>query len=533
MYIGKSEAGALHEGRKDNYAGNTMRPGALTKYHKIYNFHLSQAREDWSVMPLTEFRYEIEIRSYLPISMILDLEERPLKVKRLETMSFWHASYQEVLRHLGLAQKARQSEMWEDIMSIVDSFKEEIKDAIIGYIRGCVEQGNASFEHFNYYAKMHEESASPFGGKWSDILKSPSQLRYAYAECLRFVKEYNDDIDKILRYDSPLIKIQHVYPALRARPADYTILEISNDRIIAQCSKTRDRKAGGVEGTSQLEWQLYDQTDAKRKVYDENFYSLIRKISGCELNTIVLEGAKFYQDVILAKPNCYDLRNAEKLVGQVLYFWPFNVDLGEPHYPSEYAAELYSGIGPTRPGSELVVAILVRLLKEKGFEVGKLFLGGDNFGFPEKIDCQAENLDIFLTNEESLLGLMPKEERFGPYSFITDSVKNRLNIPKDWKSISMIQSYQNELRPLQVVVNNDIYRRGSCKDMIDWIVENKLLQNLDVYNKDTIAAYLYRDEELRTKFMDKFAAEMNFIKTFIPTHSNPNRSTDAHMTVYR
>jgi hypothetical protein len=533
MYIGQSQAGSRLEGRKDKHTGNTMKPGALTKYAKIFGLRMNQKSEDWSIFPLTEYQYMTEIKSFVPHSLFCN-EEGELQVKRLETLSFWHASYQEVIRHLGLAAKLTRSELYPEIKAIVDSYADDIKDAFVKYIHLICTEGDFSFEQFKYYVKEHEGSSAPWAGmKWGDLLRRPSQLKVAYAECLKAVKQFEKDLPKIMQFEKPLIKADFVYAALRARPADYEIIDFNNDKILARCSKTRDRKAGGVLTLSQLEWPIYHKIMIKRKIYQQAFYDLVSKISGCELNAIIMTGANFYKDIIDVKPYAYDLRNAEKLVGILLPMLPIMVDLGDPHYPADIAGELYSGVGPTRPGSELVVALVIRFLKERGITPTKLFLGGDNFGLDVDISTSDEGFDILFTKEDSILGWLVNEQKFGPYSCITDNVKNRWNVPSKWSSLTSVQNYQFVMRPLQVVVNNDIMQSDSAVNLIKWVCERTDFDQMDIYGKTQIYETIAESEILREAFYDRFSDELNFVKEYVPTHTDEKRTTDAHLITYR
>jgi len=532
MYIGRSQVGSNIEGRRTKNGGNTMKPGALTKYAKIFGVHRSQIQQDWSIFPLTVINYMTEIRSFLPHSLFMQGDE--LSVKRLETLSFWELSYQEIIRHLGLAQKLVRHDIYPEIMDIVNAYKEQIIDAFKKYVQMIINEGDFSIEQFKYYVHEHRDSASPWTGeKWSDIENRANRLKQAYAECLKWVKDYYEDLDKIMQYSTPMIKADYVYPALRARPADYDIVAINNDKIIARCSKHRDRKAGGVLGLSQLEWPIYHKVILKRKIYDECFYNLVREIAGCELNPIIITGAKFYQNIIERQTYCYDLRNAEKLVGMLLPFLPIMVDLGESHYDSSLASELYSGVGPTRPGSEIVVAICIRFLKERGFQINRMDLGGDNFGLDTYINAVDEGFDILFTNEDTILGWMVEAQKFGPYSFITDNVKNRWNVPKQWSALTSVQNYQFELRPLQVIVNNDLMRNKSAVKLINWICTTKDFENIEIYSKREIFDKLIETPQLHDSFRDLFADELNFLKQYVPVHQNSNKTTDAHLIVYR
>jgi hypothetical protein len=127
LYVGRSEGGAMIEGRKDNNSGNTMKPGALTRYHKIDNFAVTEASEDWAKHPLRQYEYDVEVRSFIPHSAIINLDSLNDDIKRLETLSFWHASFQEIERHLGLAEKIKETDFWNEISSVVNEFKEDIK----------------------------------------------------------------------------------------------------------------------------------------------------------------------------------------------------------------------------------------------------------------------------------------------------------------------------------------------------------------------------------------------------------------------
>jgi hypothetical protein len=530
LYIPHSEAGMLSEGRKDKWSGNTMTPSALLRYHKTRWIGLSQASVEWTNRPMMEVQYEVELKSFFPFSMLYDdLSD----LKRLETLSFWHSSYQEEIRHLELINDLITREWYHEFKELADSYKDQIVAAFEKYVNMIVSEGDMSFEHWRYYVKEHEDSASPYQGKkWKDILRDQSWMKKSYVDINKWIINFNNSLKSIMSVRKPLIHVENVYPALRARPADYEVIEQSNDILRVKCRKVRDRKAGGVRGLSQLEYPLFKK-DIKKKVYNECFYNLITEIVGCEVVPINIYGAKFYKLVAEDNPFCYDLRNAEKLVGHILSYLPTNVDLGHPEYDRELAGEMYSGIGPTRPLAEIVVAIIVKFLLIKfGIQPSRLFIGGDNFGFTIEFDCKEAEVDILMTNETSILGFLPGKKKFGPLSLVTDNINQRANIPLKWDSLTWTQSFQYELRPLQVIVDNDLYKPGTCMKKIAWVVEADLSHE-EIYSRDSLNEALMKSEELHTKFYDMFAEELNFVKHFIPTHQNQNKSTNAHLSVVR
>jgi hypothetical protein len=530
LYTHKSEAGAMHEGRKDKWSGNTMTPGALLRYHKTTWSGFNQVKPDWSNRPMQQTNYTIEFKSYFPSSMLFNEDDFNTRIKRFETTSFWHLSFQEVIRHLELISAAQMQDTYAKLKEIVDSFEDEIKEAFKKYVNMIVKDGDFSFEHFSKYVKDHERSASPFDGlKWRDILDDPGKLKQAYVAVNQWIIKFNDALPKLLKFKRPLIKIDYVYPALRARQAEYELQSYSNELVRIACSKIRDRKAGGVKGMSQIEYPIY-KLPVKKKIYDECFYNLISKIAGCSLIPIVTHGAAFYKQVFENKPQCYDIRNAEKFVGSLLSFLPINVDLGHPEYPDEIAGEMYSGIGPTRPVAEIVVGVLINYLRnELGLPITSVFLGGDNFGFAVELDCKEQNLDLFMTNEDTILGALPIEEHFGPLSLVTDSVNHRANVPVKWQTLTWTQRFQYILRPLQVIVDNDLFKPGSCKRKIDWVIERKELGEEEIYSKESLNRAIGENLEIRDSFLDLFSDEIAFVKRFIPVHDNPENPTDAHL----
>jgi hypothetical protein len=520
----------LREGRKNKWSGNTMKPGALVNLHKTRWIGLTQTRAEWSSKPLLEVQYEVEIGSYFPWDAIFSEKD---EIKRFETLSFWHPSYQEELRHLELIGSLRKTELFLKLKEIVDSHKQEIIDAFVKYVGMIIKEGDMSFEQWKFYVTEHKNSASPYEGKhWNDILQNDSELKKTWTEMNKWLIQFQKQLPQILSIRRPLIKVEAVYPALRARPSETELTHKDNDRIILKCKKIRDRKAGGVKGLSQLEYPIFKRS-TKKKIYQECFYNLIEKISGCKLIPITTYGASFYSQVFDTDINCYDLRNAEKLVGILLDFLPVNVDLGHPEYPEEDAGEMYSGIGPTRPMAEIVVGVLTKLLKILGYAIDILFLGGDNFGFKLFIDCISDGFDLVFTNEDTILGANPKLKRFYPLSLVTDSVKNRQNIPTKWSALIWTQRFQFELRPLQVIVDNDLYKPGSCEKKIKWVVESGKLTEQEIYSKESLNTAISENEDLKEKFYDMFITELQYLKNFIPTHNNQNQSTDAHLTPIR
>ena len=552
MYLHRSASGALSEGRRGKHHGTTMLPSAMVKYCKMYNFKMNPATEKWAPgQLLTQYEYTIDIKTFLPLQALtkgtLTRDNVNEKFNRLETVSYWNASYQEILRHLHLGQQLTKMQIepgdttsrWDQVVKIALEFKEAIRETFTKYSQLLLQHGDYSMEQYEFYVKEHAKSASPFkrlnekgevrGIKWRTILEDDDLLKTTYTVMLKIPQEYADAQAYFRKHEYLLIDIQHAYAALRARRAEYRILSMSSNSMVLLATKTRDRKAGGIEKLSQIEWPIYGKTEAKRKVY-AIFYRLIEEISGCKINSITMLGAKFYSDIAdRSDIFSYDLRNAEKQVALLFSFMHFNADLGSPKFPAQLAGELYSGVGPTRILNEIAVAIYVRLLISLGYAISEIFIGGDNFALTVYIDCEKDGFSLFFTNEERILGFQIASKSFGPPSLITDNTDNRVNLPKEFSTITWNQNYQHEGRILQYLVQNSLFKADSCYRYLKWVVAKKLDDEIEIYDKLTMHEKITETETLYNSFLDEFSEELNYAKHyFLINNDLKGKSTDAH-----
>jgi hypothetical protein len=551
MYIMRSASGSLQEGRQGKHYGTTMRPSAMVRFCDMYNFKNNPTTEPWAPGKLlTQYEYTIFLKTFLPLEAFtkttITQDNVDKTFNRLETISYWNASYQEILRHLALGKQLTEMKpdeshtlsKWQEVVKIAQEFESEIRDAFKKYAEQVVAKGDFSFKHYEFYVKEHSQSASPFqrmnekgevrGLKWSTILKDDKLMKLTYSIMIKIPQEYLDTQAFFDKHEYVLINIEHAYSALRARRAEYKLLKATNHTLLLIAKKVRDRKAGGIKKLSQIEWVIYKKTDIKREIY-KTFYSLIEMISGCKIHPITLLGSKFYKEISEKEEfYCYDLRNAEKQVALLLSFMHFNADLGNPKFIAELAGELYSGVGPTRILNEIVVAIYVRWLRSAGYAITDIWIGGDNFGLLIYINCEMMGLDLFFTNETRILGFEISGNGFGPPSLITDNISNRVSLPKEFSRITWTQGYQHETRILQYVVQNSIYKSDSCKRYIDWVVARKLDDKAEIYDKYTMHNIIASDPILQDSFLDNFSEELNYVRQFFLINNSLKGSTDAH-----
>jgi hypothetical protein len=482
-------------------------------------------------IPLTGYQYEINAKTFLPMSLFFT-EGTKDEINRLETLAFWSLSYNEILIHNAKMAMMKDNSVFKEMLEITEAYKDDIIDTFKEYLSIIINHGDFSLKQFEYYAKEHEKSRAPFGTmKWKDILDSASQLRKYWTETNLWIRKFVEDFDYLLKLEKPMIKSTFTYPALRARPAEYTIQDIQNYSIHTLARKYRDRKAGGVKGLSQLEYPIYN-TDKKKNAY-QPFEDLICKLlvtNRESIKFISTDGIQTYKYVIDNDDLiAYDLENAEKQVGYVLRFLPFNVDLSHPLFPSEFAPEMYSGIGPTRPTNEVTAALFLKTIKDKhDIQFSKAAFGGDNIAINADI---SEIQQQTVTKEERFLGWMLADKKFGPPSLVTDNPEHVRSIPNKTRGFHWIQGYQHILRPTQAIVNYDLLNKGSAVTLVEWCTEN--INDKEILGHDWIDSLIKEEEVLRLKFIDKFSEELEFAKQWIPYHEDPNRSTDVKLILQR
>jgi hypothetical protein len=535
MYIGTSEGGALIEGRKTMTGGSYMEPGAMTQYHELSNPFISKTQHKYMKELVQEITYTAKVRSFIPLSMLVDQVDEDHffdDVNRIDAWCTWPLSYNEILRHNGRMEEIAATDYYEEVKSIVLTYKDDIIDLLKGYFDKIRNAGDFSLDQFRRYAKDHSASSSPFDGyKWADLVASEKKLRIAWTYTTKFIQDYCKELDDILKHKKPLIRAKYTYPALRHRKADeIKVLSLDAYSFIVKMTTHLARKAGGVKGLSQVEYPIWKNKELKHEIYGDIIKFIEKVVVMSGVHNLIIEGASFYHNILQHKGNalyCYDLSNSEKQVGNLFDFLPLQGDLGHPEYDPKLAAETYSGIGPTTIPSLLGVAFHIRYYKDK-YDLSPSFLGlhGDNFIIDVDLLELEENLCF--GEEERVLGFNPEKRKFWPISFMTDNPDHRVNIPKKWRLLRWTQGYQFGLRPLQLVVQQNIADSTSCERYLAWCVKH--VPALDIYGKDSLNDAIYKDEVLRNKFIDEFANERAWIDEFMALQwSDPDYISDMRL----
>jgi len=516
LYTNRPQGGKLIEGVGNREGISGMQIAAYTQQWSISNI-------TWSTRPepalqgreVKQLSYIINVKTFTPLDTLGE-------IKRYETVSSWQLREQEINRHHFKILGFMATPLWKAMTSLVESEFQNIAAAINAYLQEILARGDFSLEHFAYYVKQHERSSSPWGIKWKQILENETQLKHIWENTNRFIKEYIQNYLKMLKPGQVLmIKAEHLYPGMRARPADYQVLRESDHERTILCSKWRDRKVGGVMGLSQLTYPIYEHPSKKFAL--QHIQDYIAKLTGINTTSLTLSGPSVYKDVLTKKLKPYDMPIAEAVTGEILKWFGFAADLSDPADPAEVAAELYSGVGPTGEMNELCQAI--------GFR-GMLDLYGvkpntwDRFSDNAAIDIELPPECFFLDKADTFCGLLTQEGRFGPVSLCTDNIKHRIPLKGNQ---TQVQYYQYIMRPLLAVITNAVNPSApnDCLEYIDFMVENTKNANIEDYRKDTMHEWLMENVKLHEPFIKKFPKSEDYVKHwFNVRYTNPETPTD-------
>lgn len=512
MVINQSEGGSNAEGRVNRTGLGSMKISSYTQNWEVSQFREVQIQVDEVPFPVSQLQYYIKVKTFIPLSLLGE-------VKRYDAISSWKNTLQENYRHLGLAKNFTATDEWKLMREIADSSFNIIQDGFQEWLDYLADSSDLSFEQFKYYAEEHESSADPFGeGHWSDIVSNESRLREVWTATRNWIFSFRAAFKSLCNQNMPcMVRAEHCYPGMRARPADYTVIEQKDYEALVLAQKWRDRKIGGLKGLSQLTFGIYD--NPSHKVADEIIGKMMKRVSGLEPIQLSLVGPQLYLD--LAKSDCYlyDVKTCEKQAGLLLQHFPFNVDLGDPRFPAEYAPEMYSGIGPTSPVNQVFGAVFIKAMREKhGFNPSKWYIYSDNHGFDKKLP---EN--IHLEPADAFCGFQAKMQHFGPPSLCTDNPKHRLQL-KTMKQ-RQAQFLQYVMRPFLAVTLNSIDHPSTCVRFLEWVVANKKNVLDEGRISEGVRQDIIKDAILGKSFvehqaiLDKFSTTANWVRANFHTQS--------------
>jgi hypothetical protein len=514
--------GAIVEGRQHRKGATSMKLSSYAAYHEVNSLRSrTMQRPEVPGIPLIEYSYEVKIRTF-PIIDSLG------PIKRYDTVAFWRLSFQEILRHLGLASQFTNSPIWPRLMDVISSYREEIIEVLHKYFEGIVSHGDMSLEQFEFYVKEHGDSASPFGPKWSYFLENKSALKIAHERTNRWIKAFVQEWRQFATKQNIFVNPKLCYPALRARPGEPTIIEQTDRTIHVLIRKWRDRKAGGIKGLSQISYPIYQKGDIKKKV-EAVFYEWFKKVLKCDIHSLSQDGPQVYKDIIELKLHCHDIKTGEKQVGLAFKFLPFVVDLSYNKFAAELAAEMYSGIGPTTPLNEMFIVMMLRaMMDEYGLQIGHLAMFSDNFA----VDVELPESPHF-ESDEFFCGFDTIKQIFGPASLCTDNPDHRLNFAFNKGKQIQVQSIQYIMKPLLAVVTNGVADRTSPMRFINFVIDHKIYEKAEFKSgpKDMFKQIVYEENGLHDKFIDNFSEDREWVERWFPIQTN-NADFPADIKIY-
>lgn len=529
LYYAYPRGGALAEGRQTRTGASSMDISSYTSYFSLTGVRaIPFSTPELSRIPnLYKIVYTVHLETFILLSTIGE-------VKRYETLGFWLLSYQEILRHLAMADNFIKSDVWPVHLTMIDEYRDKLIQAVDQYLKMLVDKGKWDLDQWTYYIKEHEESAAPFDEiqRWSQILKEPTLTRLSLDKTRKWVemfasnwKTYVGKSGKAQYYIDPRL----AYAGVRARPAEYTIIQQGDRTIDLLCSKWRDRKVGGIPGLSQLEAGVY-KTKAKKEAV-KPLHDLIKQVIGCEVHFLSEEAMELYNWINQQKKvYCYDLKTAEKQTGLgIESVLPFSCDLGHPDFDSKISGESYSGIGPTGPMNELEIAFILRAVQLLyGIKIGWVCLYSDNFCCDIELP-KSPHYDA----DKTFCGYLPDSKHFGPASLVTDNPKHR----RAFNGASQMQQQYRQyiMRPLQAVILNNIADWSSCERLIAYVLKWKEYQvekeKNELWNSSWVGEFISQHPELLQTFVETFPKEAKYVReNFVIQETNPEEVTDLKVT---
>lgn len=483
LYYNFPRGGALAEGRAHRSGQSDMEISTYTTYWRLDGY-----REVPIQVPEVPFDtvlqciFNIHFQTFCPLSTIGFPD-----ILRFESLGGWRRSLQEIFRHLGMATTFTKSELWPIITQMIDENLDAMVKSVGEYLRRCLDLGHWDIDQWTFYVKDHEASASPFGEKWSVILKDPLSMNITLDKTRKWVEKYVKKWTDYVTHGNAYVYIDPklAYAAVRSRPAEYTILNSDDFSADIVAKKWRDRKAGGIPGLSQIEAGVYKRKEKKQAL--EPLHLFIKTIlKGTEVHFLSDEAMDLYiflmqQSVV----HCYDLKTAEKQTGLgVERRLPFACDLGHPQYNGLLAGESYSGIGPTGPMNELQIAFTLAAIRQVYGIVPKwVCIYSDNFC------CDAElPKSPHYDEDRRFTGFIPDRKCFGPVSISTDNPKHRLNFTGGTQT--QRQRRQYIMRPLLSIIMNNIADYKDCENFIVNVVKTKWYLEMKEREENWISSWI-------------------------------------------
>lgn len=548
LFTDTTQFGAEICNRRNRGGGTYMDIGSLCKSSQVQrheNIVFDSSREgyQWIKSPMFGERWTIEVETFIPFNILEDFgENQPTHIGRLEGIMLWNLTYNELVRHCSRMELIEETQFYKMVYELLLSEKDNIHDLMIGYHQSLESQGDYSLEQTKIFVHGHRGSSSPFEVRmpmerrlsWQEIYDDETKLRDCWRTLIPKLHKWNTNYDKFCRQHDfkAMVKGDATYEAGRTRTAEYEITHKGHNVIQAQADVLTHRKADGVPILSQSELGVYKRKEAKLKVYAP-FYDYIRRMIGITDSTnylaISIDGMKLYEALCQGEWQSADISNAEKQIGALLWYVPYNGDmLAENHRPS-VCREWMSGTGPTKLGADIVVAAFARILKsEYGLKFTSVAAGGDNFALKDSNLAELfGNVDqISFGLEDRCLGFNTNLKRFWPLHLTTDNVKHANNLKYNWRQIVQNQTIQYELRPLQSIVQNNLMQSNSCVRFISWAIKEHAYDDVEILDRNHFYEVLEEKPELRESFVDTFAEELEWLKSYIPTHNNASYPTN-------
>jgi len=330
LYLTSCQNGANVEGRQTRSGGSSMKIGALAKYLRIDQLNIRDTQVDLLPFPVKEISYRVAVKTFVPLSLFSEY-------KRYDTIGFWILSYQEILRHLALADSFTRSTFWKPAVEIIQASKDTIWDIVVNLHDNILHYGDKSYEHWLRYVNDHGQSATPWGEKWDSVLQSQGTCKLLYDLINRWSISFNDYMHTLKNRDLlfKVVNAKYCYPGVRARPPDYRVLSDGPFERVLFASKWRDRKVGGIIGLSQYPWVIY-KSETKIKVLKE-YANQLEKFSGFKIHFLEIEGPQMFLDLRSKHVFTYDLKTAEKQTGMLFAFLGYSADLSDHDFHQSMA----------------------------------------------------------------------------------------------------------------------------------------------------------------------------------------------------
>lgn len=530
-YIHTPRSGVEIDGRKGNWNTTCQPPSILTKFFKLWNLSHSFATDRF-LGSADALQYKCEVHTFFPIDRF-NVEGRFEAPTRLGTLANRHLSYQENLRkNARMEMEIGKNECYKELCTLANAFKPDICDAFIKHYQIVLADGIKSDEQGLHYFVSHKDSSFPYAeGSYGQFIDYEPKVELSthgkkswkvmLTRNVNYMHWVIKQLEKNVDFGAIRLDGDHIINAIRNRPAEYELINASNDhtRFLFNCLVHRFRSAFGVKDISQDEVQIFDN-DVKSKSY-QPLYEIQKKISNLtDINFIDELGVKFY----LKMPKeiqCLDVNNAEKICGNIFPFLPFNGDTSDS-VSWKYWLQLLSGVGKTRVVNGIAVSLIIRYLKDKyGYIPAQAFYGGDNLGlYPALSDEILSDLKAILDVDERILGWNPVERRIGGVNFTIDGAASQRGLAKQSVGYQMTQPLLDKMRALMNILQYDWAMKGDCEKFFTWVDKKGL--DSEIYSHNEIESnILHSSDEMKQDLLNEFNWTVDWTDLNLPIFDNP------------